>query len=93
VISKINIPHRKGTPVKFMIRPENVIISNEGKMKGVIARYNYAGTHYDVVISVNNPNNVELQLSAILSGEAELRLNEEIRFDLYIKSSHHVFLD
>jgi iron(III) transport system ATP-binding protein len=93
VLSKSNIPHRKGTPVKFMIRPENVIISNEGKMKGVITRYNYAGTHYDVVISVNNPNNLELQLSAILSGEAELRLNEEIRFDLYIKSCHNIFLD
>ena len=93
VQSKDSIPYRKGTPVKFIIRPENVVIGNEGEMKGVIANYKYMGTHYDVVICVNGQNNAEQQISAVLPGEGEVRINQEIRFNLYIKSHHHVFDD
>lgn len=93
VASRDNIPYRKGTHVKFMIRPENVVISGEGRSKGVIVHYNYSGTHYDVVISTKSMDNAELLLSAILPGDGEIRLNEEISFDLNIKSSHHIFAD
>jgi len=93
VQSKDSIPYRKGTPVKFIIRPENVVIGNEGEMKGVIANYKYLGTHYDVMISVNGQNNAEQQIAAIIPGEGEVRINQEIRFNLYIESHHHVFED
>lgn len=88
---KDNMPYRMGTTIKFIIRPEDVVISKEGKTKGVITRYNYAGTHYDVVISVKGSNEAELQVLATLPGESEIRINDEIKFDLFIKSNHHIF--
>jgi len=88
---KHQIPYAKGTPVKILVRPENIIINEEGKITGTIQDFNYVGTHYNVMISVDCSINKKLMLHGILPGRVKVRLNKEIRFDIYIQGKYHVF--
>lgn len=91
VASQLKLPYEKGNPVKLIIRPEDVIISEEGNMKGVIVDYNYMGAYYGASISVSTRNDTGLLLHALLPGKTVIGLGYEIKFDIYIKSLQRVF--
>jgi iron(III) transport system ATP-binding protein len=89
---KDDIPYKKGTIAKFMIREEDVLINKDGALKGTIVNFTYMGMHYSATLKIKTPNNKTFMLKALLPGSSDATLGQKINLDLFIKSKYHIFL-
>ncbi len=89
---KDNIPYKKGTKLRFMIREEDVLINENGALKGTIASFTYLGKNYSATLSIKTPNYKPFLIKTLLPGSTHLEIGTEVNLDLVIKSKYHIFL-
>lgn len=93
IVSQDTIPYEKDTLVKFIIRPEDISISSSGTMKGTIASLTYLGMYYSATVLIHTRNHSKWPLLMVLPGIQDIKIDQEISFDLLIASKHHIFIE
>lgn len=93
IVSKEVITYDKDTKVKFIIRPEDIVLRDNGSFIGTIIKFNYQGPIYDTLVEADVFYSEPIYIRIIVPGSMSIKAGDRLSFDISVKSKHHIFVD
>ena len=91
IVSKEAIPYDKEAKVKFIVRPEDIVLRDNGSFIGTIIKLNYQGPIYDTLVEADALLSDPIYIRIIVPGSMSIKSGDRLSFDISVKSKHHIF--